>query len=297
MKIFMDVPTSAGTGNAITVGSTTTSLRVTDLTQSPYYVGQKVYVLATGTGTAPPANITGTNGVAVISTINWERPDSSTPLDQTKSGKLTLTFENDWGVALTADKGYDNVSVQIAPCTPTLRVNEAELVLKRLDETEIKGYDEINYTTFSCEEGNGNGATSFQDLFTIEPSANQAIMMFANGVDELISSSIITNFRCALNNIDVTDRQVDVKSPLYYDRLSQSLRGMGYKLNDTLLNGGVSTNIAWSGVFNKAIANISPVVASLFPTDSNKFLQIRADCAGGIQKYQLFKSLPRTFSY
>ena len=122
-------------------------------------------------------------------------------------------------------------------------------------------------------------------------------MTFSSANNDLVSSQVIDSFRCALNNISVTDRSVAVRTPLYYDRLSKTLRGMGYRLNDAGLNSGISGNVAWPSVFNNAVGNVLPLVAELFETENNKFLQVNVEATGGINAFQLFKSIPRTFAY
>ena len=100
-----------------------------------------------------------------------------------------------------------------------------------------------------------------------------------------------------MNNIDVTDRDVTVGSPLYYDRLSQSLRGMGYRLKDTNLNAGDSNQLVWTDVYSQAGNQIAPLVASLFRTDNNKFLQVRTTSGANLNAFQLFKAIPKVFAY
>jgi hypothetical protein len=294
---FTDVATSVGSGNSLVVGKSGQSdnLRVFDLDASPYYVGQKLLITATGTGTAPnkPADVAA--APAVIKAIAWDRSN----VDQTKGGKLTLTFESDWGAAaLAGDGGYTNVSATIATCTPTLKITQAELVLKKKNTGDMKKYDQIEYTTFTTEEGNGLARTDFQDLFTIEGDATQAIMMFANGNDNLLSSTDLTSFRCALNNISITDRDVVVKSPLYYDRLAGTLRGVGERMRNLVQNAGDSADHNYPTIYTKEQVDCKPLVASLFQTNQNKFLQVRATAGGGgVGAYQLYKGIPKVFAY
>ena len=290
-KRFMNV-TATGAVNALVVGTGTTQLRVTDLSQSPYYVGQKIKLVATGNGGA--GNI---DTHATISSIDWERDGGIGNNDQRVTGKMTLTFANTWGTALTAGQSYEDISCEMVQPTATLRVNNTELVLKKLNESEKSNLDEINYTTFTCEEASAGNTQSFQNLFTVEGDATQAFMTFTNGADNLISNGQLTSFRCALNNIDVTDRDVTVGSPLYYDRLSQSLRGMGYRLKDTNLNAGDSGQLVWTDVYSQAGNQIAPLVASLFRTDNNKFLQVRTTSGANLNAFQLFKAIPKVFAY
>jgi hypothetical protein len=294
---FTDVATAVGSGNSLVVGKSGQSdnLRVFDLDASPYYVGQKLLITATGTGTAPnkPADVAA--APAVIKSIVWDRANA----DQTKGGKLTLTFEENWGVAaLAGDGGYTNVSATIALCTPTLKITQAELILKKKNAGDLKKYDQIEYNTFTTEEGNGLARTDFQDLFTVEGDATQAIMMFANGNDNLMSSTDIQSFRCALNNISITDRDVVMKSPLYYDRLAGTLRGVGERMRNLVQNAGDSADHNYPTVYTKTQEDCKPLVASLFQTGQNKFLQVRATAGGGgVGAYQLYKAIPKVFAY
>lgn len=305
---FTNVATSVGTGNTLVVGNDTTQLRVYNLEMSPYYVGQKVLITATGTGTAPnkPADVAA--APAVIKSIVWDRRGGPNNNDQSKGGKMTLTFESDWGVALAGDGGYSDVSCTIAECTPTLKITNAELVLKKKNPSDLNNYSQIEYTTYTTEEGFGNSRQNFQDLFTVEGEATQAIMMFAQGNDGLLSSAPLTSFRCALNNQDITDRDVAVGSPLYYDRLAGSIRGQGFNLRNLEQNSGDSAAAAYSDTYTSQKLEVLPLVASLFQTDSNKFLQVKATVGAityqapagtktGVNNYQLYKSIPRVFSY
>lgn len=299
---FTNVATSEGVGNKLVVGQATTPLRVLNLNQSPFYVGQKLLINADGTGTGAPANVR--NKAAVIKTILYERGNA----DQSKGGKITLTFEENWGVALSGDKGYDNVNATVATCTPTLKITNAELVLKKKNMSDLNNYSQIEYTTYTTEEGNGNARKEFQDLFTVEGDATQAFMLFAQGNDGLISSAPLTSFRCALNNEDVTDRDVVVGSPLYYDRLASSIRGQGYNLRNLEQNTGNSASATYADTYTSSKLEVLPLVASLYQTDSNKFLQVRASVGdityaapvgakSGVNDYQLYKAIPRVFSY
>tara|TARA_Y100000114_G_scaffold41697_1_gene37133 strand:- start:1759 stop:3285 length:1527 start_codon:yes stop_codon:yes gene_type:complete len=295
---FMDLVGAGVTGNTIKVGTGTTQLRVMDLDQSPYYVGQKLLISAVGQGTAPnkPADVT--DAPVVISAITWTRGNA----DQTKGGLITLEFESDWGVTLAGDGGYNTITAKIATCTPTLKINDAELVLKKKNKGDMRNYDQIQYTTYTTEEGFGNSRTDFQDLFTIEGDATQAIMMFAQGNDGLVSSAPLTSFRCALNNIPITDRDVEVPKPLYYDRLASNLRGQGYNLRNLVQNGGASQQNVYADVYTNAETQVLPLVASLFQTAQNKFLQVNCNVGTqggltGVNNYQLYKAIPKVFAY
>ena len=290
VKTFMNV--SSGVGNNIIIGNGAVQTRIENLEQVPYYVGQKLIINATCSNAAK--NVT--NKHAVISGIIWTRPNAA---DQSKSGQYLLTFEEDWGVLLGGGETYTGITAQIeANITADLRINTANLVLKKLNDDERRNYDEIDYMTFSSEEGQGGATTSFQRLFTVEPEATQAFMCFPKNDDGIVSSNQIDSFRCALNNISVTNRDVLRRSPLYYDRLASTLRGMRRGLKDAHSNAGTSAQQnSYTSVWNKGALQSEPLVASLFRTDSIKFLQVKAECPNGVGDFVLFKSIPRKFVY
>ena len=298
---FMNVLTASGTGNKVVMGTDTTQLRVQNLLQSPYFVGQKLLMNADGTGTGAPSNVR--NKPAVIKSITYTRGNA----DQSLGGKIELEFEEDWGVALTGNMGYNKVFCTIAECTPTLVIDSAEIVLKKKNDGDLENYDSINYTMFNLEQGNGNARTSFQNVFTLEPEATQAIMMFAQGNDNLVSSCPINSYRLSLNNQQLTDRDVvtqsgtapaNNRSPLYYDRLGSTLRGAGYRLKNLVQNGGISDSDAWANTYTDDEFKVVPVVGSLFQTTQQKFLQTNIEAGtGGVNAFQLYKAVPRVFSY
>jgi hypothetical protein len=195
----------------------------------------------------------------------------------------------------------------MAECTPTLTIDNAEIVLKKKNASDLENYDSINYTMFNLEQGNGNANTAFENVFTIEPEATNVYMMFAQGDDGLVSSCPINSYRLSLNNQDLTDRDVvtqsgtapaNNRSPLYYDRLGSSLRGAGYRLKNLVQNGGSSNADAWATTYTQDEFKVVPVVGNLFQTSQQKFLQTRVNAGtGGVNAFQLYKAVPRVFSY
>ena len=199
-----------------------------------------------------------------------------------------------------------NLQQKLLSLRKQLKINNAELILKKKNRGDMNNYSQIEYTTYTTEEGFGNSRQNFQDLFTVEGDATQALMCFAQGSDNLLSSAPLTSFRCALNNINVTDRDVEVDSPLYYDRLASSLRGQGVNLRDLKTNAGGSNNFTYADLYNTDTNNVKPLVASLFQTSQNKFLQVKASVGtityaggakSGVNDYQLFKAIPKVFAY
>lgn len=280
---------TTGTPNAVFIGDNSAGggngkTKFAHLNQSPYYVGQKVTLKAVSAGGAPA--YPGAGKQLVISAINWKN-----------DGTLELTFETDWAVALTVGQSYNTITLEIvAPASVTLSIERCELLLKRVDNPE--GFDEIDYLTYSTEETNGNGQTAFKNVFTVEGDASNVIIFSPNGDDGLNSSqNTYTDYRLSLNNIDLTDRNVVMDSPLYFDRASASLRGAGRSLANTTQNSG-DWGQSYATQSTQANNNIDIIGNPLFQTTGNKLLQVQANATGaGVKAFNLYKALPRVFSY
>ena len=132
-------------------------------------------------------------------------------------------------------------------------IDSAEIVLKTVASPQ--GIDEIRYDTFSTEQTNGNGLTSFQHQYQVEPEATNVIIMFptSNARGDLISNNNeIDSWRLRLNNDDLTDRSVEQNSPLSYDRKAMTFANMGSKLKNLQQNNGSPSETDWENVYNRA---------------------------------------------
>jgi hypothetical protein len=285
-------PVITGTPNSVVIGSngtgTSIQTKFQHLNQSPYYVGQKLTLKATaGSGGTPATPVYPAVGKQlVVSSIIWSN-----------TGTLTLSFETDWAVALTAGQSYHDITLEIvAPASVALTYERCELLLKRVDNPE--GFDEIDYTTYSTEETNGNSQTAFRNIYVVEGEATNVLVFSPNQSDGLISgNNTYTDYRFSLNNIDLTNRNVVMNSPLYFDVASQSLRTIGKSLSNTTQNTG-DTGQPFATTYTRPEVAVDVLCAPLFQTASNKLLQLEANATGGgVKAINLYKSLPRVFTY
>ena len=286
LRIFKNETTQGYIGNTITLGqnNTTNVNKVSDLNQMPYYVGQRLLVSATGVGGIGSV----VNSPVVISSIAWDRA----------TGAYSLTFSTNWGGTLGAGESYTQIRVIIADATSvTYKMNSAELVLRRVQNPQ--NVNQINYNTYSTEQVNGNGQQSYTNLFTVEGEASNVVLMFPDGNDGLISNNNdISSWRLRLNNNDLTDRDVDKDSPLAYDRLALTLNNMGYSLKNLNKNAGKSNAQAWTGTYTDTKFNTQLILNPLFQTPNTKLLQVNINAGGGgVKAVNLYKQLPRVFSY
>ena len=288
VKGFRNI-TAEGVVNSLTLGVAATSYtNVISLEQVPYYTGMKVLITATHTDGGADNKA---DAPAVIKTIDW---------DKDNLGRYTLTFEQNWGTTLTAGKTYTAITLkpQAPVASSTVQLALAQLVLKRVKNPQ--GGDEIQYTTFSTEQGFGNNQTAFSDVFVVEPEATNMLMTFQDSADDLVSkNSQLTNYQVSVDNVPLTDRLVAKNSPLDYDRKSATFRRLGGGLSNLTGNAGnANNNATWATVYADTKFN-STIVASPLPiSDRQKQLQLNINgTAGGVGKYAIFKSLPRRLVY
>ncbi len=280
--------TALGNVNTITLGKQdgSANTNVFDLNQVPYYVGMKVLITATHTDGGGDDRA---DAPAVISAIEWATNKT-----------YSLTFEQNWGTALTAGKEYTAISVK--PQAPiqssSIKLSQAQIVLKRVSNPQ--GGSAIEYTTFSTEEGSAGTLESYSEQFVVEPEATNMLMCFNNGADGLISkNNQLTDYQVSVNSVPQTDRSVAKNSPLDYDRKSSTFRRLGNGLRNLTENAGDAGKASpWADVYKDVKFN-STIIASPLPvSDRQKLLQINANAtAGGNGNYSLFKSLPRRLVY
>jgi hypothetical protein len=271
---FADAPEGA-------ISSFTMLAKINNLEQSQYFVGQKVTINGTING-AP------SNNERIISSIVWN--DSGV-----NEGKLTINVSSP--IAVAAGQTYTSITVnKVAPGSVAFELNFGEIIVtqKSMSKTSV---DDIEYSTFSTEESNGNGLTSFQRQYQVEPESDAVLISFPAADDKLISSkdkTPITQFRLRLDNEDLTDRNVVVESPLYYDRVNMTMVQMARRLKRlTEFAGSTSAEAGKGGLEqNPTISIMNPLVQK----PREKLLQVNTE-GTPINEIVLFKHLPRVFSY
>ena len=253
----------------------------------PFHVGQALLIDASGTGGA--VNVVA--APAVVSNIDWDKT----------SGDVNLTFEQKWG-DLAIGHGYVDISCTTAAVTSaTPLFNSAELVVKKVAQPE--GFDQIEYSTFSTEQDNGNSLKSFTKQYQVEPEATSVVIAFPDGAagDLFSTDCSFTEYRLRINQEETTDRNIAFRRPIYYDQLNMTMTNMGKSLKNLTANAGATAaNITWPNVYKQGdLATL--VIASPMPqTINEKLLQVNIEAipAGpGVNKLNLYKELPRVFQY
>ena len=264
----------------------TTKCSFETLDQSPYYVGQKLQMSADGANTGPPPNIADVQ--AVIETIT-----------ENANGTLTLTFEQNWGNLPAGGGTYINVRANDVDnvASASVSVNFAEVVLLQLAKNS-SDFDEIEYCTYSTEETNGNGLVNYQNQFQVEPEADSLIIVNPSPENGLLSkANVINSHRIRQDQVDLTDRDVVHLSPLYYDRINDTMTKM--KLNVKSINENNGNTSATTYSPREASSLQESIMTPLTQTPREKYVQvnIQAEAGQSVNALALFKHLPRVFNY
>ena len=255
-----DIPVSVGgaESNDFTTKVGVGQLRVIPtLRQIPLYVGMKIKITATNSGSGA------VEGVSVITSMN---------LNET-TGQLAFSIQNVATLDRAAGQGLS--AIQIAEITQPQSFNvsfdRVELVAKRLGSPGPSREMSMPFRTYSTIEDQGvAGATTPWSINTN-----------------------ITDYRLRLNQQDLTDRQVGIRSPLYYDQLSSTFNAMAMTTRNLRLNVGDSSAATYGAAYPAGSNQV--IVGSPLPqTLGTKDLQVNLELSGNdVAQIVLFNSIPR----
>ena len=263
---------------------------------SPYYTGMPIIITATGAGGASnilaSTTITGITFNVVASTS-----DGGTAI---KRKNIVLTLAESVGSTSTASHSYSSVVITPRLFTtagaPSLEFSDAQLVLAKVGAPQ--GADQINYFSYSTEEGNGNSLTSFNKQFQLERECVSSMLLFPDETDQLNShNDNLTSYRTRTNNEDNTDRQITFDKPLEHKCLGDGLMNMGLKYRD-YRKIQFPTNKKTYVASVAGAKKIRAIVDSHPPTQTEKLYQVNIEATStGVKSYALFKQIPKSLVY
>jgi hypothetical protein len=260
------------------------------LEDSPFWVGQKISISATKAGAVDPGNVT--DVVRRITSITW-RPG----VLAANQGRIELSLNSAFSTVgtITADQAYSHIVCDGDTATFAFNVNTANVVLERVG-TAKKVKDVISYTEWSTEQFNANGIQNMQRMFELEPNAINVFIM--KNEDIMSRLGDVTRYRLRLNNMDLTNRDVFVNSPLYYDRLNMSLLNSVNSLHNLNEKTATVTSVGDPDPKDKFVTDSTDmlVISNPLPaTPEPKQLQLNIDAAtASIHKLCLFKQLVKS---
>jgi hypothetical protein len=124
------------------------------------------------------------------------------------------------------------------------------------------------------------------------------MVLFPSENDDINSKNDnLTSFRLAINNKFLTDRDVAVDSPLYYNQLASTIQNMGFSPRNLQQNPGNGVqNTSPEDNWTAPGKNVY-VVNYLQPQQSDKMLNLDLTAGGtGIKKLAIYSQVPRLLS-
>ena len=229
---------------------------------SPFYVGQKLKF-----SFANP----GLSATAVITSI-----------EERLSNRLTLTLDRsiyllpagDTLTPITCD-GVDAGSISYEVVGVELECEYAP---------SSGSVDTLRYTTWRTEETNGNNLEQYRNLFTCEPECMNVMLLLPNASDLFcIDQEDYNSYRFRIDGVgDLTNRNVDVGSGLYYDRINMTMLQHGVRLDNLVRVPDQTSSYDRQSTEEASVPNKLFFAGNPTPiTNDTKLLQVEVNCKTG----------------
>ena len=276
--------------NGIVADASTTALE----SSGPYGDWQNVYPFFVGQDVSVKKNVSGIGDVTTnheITAIKFQGDNTANP--PTNRTKVFMTLNPPAFTNPTGDPARDITAIEVTSKTDqvlTNVINRAELVLTLTDESPD---EEIDFTTYSSEEDNGNNLTSFARTYLAEPEANALFVALCNP-GSILPSRTIESYRYAVDNEEQTgNRDVFIGQPLHYDRLQRCLdaqTGLGFKNAQLKF---YQNTLQQPGAYAQPV---SMICETLEKTEGNKKVALQIECAATLQQIILYKMMAKTLT-
>jgi hypothetical protein len=264
---------------------------IRSLRDSPFWVGAKIQVTTATVVAAAPA-IQG-------------QDFRVTSIAVSDTGAITIGIFPP--IPMVANDGYTGITVSVLGNGAKVTLNgidwnTAEVTLKQLGAPPpIDMPMDLVYSTWSTIQDVGpTNVTSFQRAYDIPADADGVVVCFPESATGGIASinQNIDSYRLRCNHVDLTDRDVAVDSPLYYDRMAAGLGAMGFQVRNLSQNTGNSNTVGSMDVITGTAADKKTYIVSKLPqTAMPKSLQLNAELSGNqIGALSIFAHRPRRIS-
>tara|TARA_R110000803_G_scaffold46302_1_gene97275 strand:+ start:8539 stop:10008 length:1470 start_codon:yes stop_codon:yes gene_type:complete len=237
----------------------------------PFFIGQKIEV---DSGTLDGVDISGYT--RIITAIGLG------------GNEVLLTLDESLGTVAAA--GLVACKITPAEATSTLTILGAEMVLCESSSSNQNGY---RYTTYTTEKDSGNGSTSFNRQYEIEPEAINMMVHTSNVSNGLLSSTLPEKTRVTINNEQTTNRDVGVHTSLYYNRFDRWALNNGTVAHK--LDFGKSQRQLPNPITNDFNSpNLESWIFEPLPsTVSQKLVELDISASNGIKDLIIFKEVIR----
>ncbi len=197
------------------------------LEDAPFYVNQRCNLdVQTGTGTfAGSPKVVQIKSITLADATTKQPNDAGGTTDHKNSLIITLTCT--YG-SIANGQNLDTITLSpIAPASSEIIVNNIELVAKMSDEKEDQP---TQYTTYVAQEDTAPAGDSINRTYQLPPNTTNCYVMFNNPI---YSHEALDNYRITLDGVDLTNRQIKVKSGLHYDLISSVFMNRGQAVGAT----------------------------------------------------------------
>jgi hypothetical protein len=273
-------------GVSTDISVVTSKIRYLDLADSPFWNDMPVTVKYTvKDGEAEASNVTYNT---LIQSIEYLR----TAEDEGDVGKLKISLVSAFPQAPKETEVYSDIIIHgsSAALHGGLRftIDFAEMVLQETDPVKMEG---LVYSTYTSQETNGFGVQQYAEQFIVEPSCYNFMALALNGNDLLTEKTEVKEYRIRSDNVDTTDRNVVVGTPLYHDRLSMYQLNNGESLKSLVLHSPSAS--ASSNEARYSDVPVTPYMVTPLPvTPNTKIVDLNVVATGeGVDKVIVFKSV------
>ncbi|MGI9555063.1 MAG: hypothetical protein ACR2M6_03725 [Vampirovibrionia bacterium] len=268
----------------------------------PFYVGQQVIINfsttpSAGGATTPRGPIT-TTIVSMKYQTNNEKP--STGADpNTNFAKMIFQVANNIFNNATGVEQVVSAILMKADTTLALQnvISRAELCLYTIpDDGNMP--TSLTFPTYTTEEDNGTGLTSFNRQYMLEPEADAILVALCND-NVILPARAIKSYRYAIDQDEQTgNRDIPVcsnnllGSPLQYDRLQRCLDSqIAVGFRNAQLRFYNSAEAAQTAVYGSPIAVIAETCEE---SKDSKMLNLNIESDQAIQKMVIYKHMYKT---
>lgn len=239
---------------------------------SPFYVGGR-YTLAKegGNGTLTASKVVSIKSITLADGTTTSKGVGN-GASTTLANKLVIVLSCSHGTL--ADTQTLDLSLKpIAPASGTaIVINNIELVAKMSDETEDQP---TQYTSYVAQEDTAPASALISRTYQLPPNTTNCYVMFN---DPIYSHEKLDSYRITLDGVDLTNRDIKVKSGLHYDLISQVFTNRGQAIGSTLERMYDSAKLSDEGGASQSI------VVLMFPVklqSSNTQLGLELNAIGG----------------
>ena len=147
-----------------------------------------------------------------------------------------------------------------------------------------------NYTTYTSEHDNGGDSLTMKRQFEVESNAINCVLVPQANSNSLYGDQELAKYRVAVNNENMTNRDVFKHTSLYYNELSRGFLNQGKEIK--------SLTEGTQGINDASTARDTTVIYQPLPlTDKMKLVEFELEAKQGetIKDFVLFKEVTASF--